>query len=102
VARALEQIEPEDPGGLPWTRQRMDALLDAYFTGHQRIRLDPEARAAKHTRISEESPRRWICEQIVVDPEDLNDWSLKIVIDLDRCDAAGVVVLVLENFAPVG
>jgi hypothetical protein len=101
AAKVLEQIEPEDAGGLPWTRQRVDALLDAYFAQHGRIRLDPEARAAKHTRISGENPRRWICEQIVVDPEDLNDWSLKFAIDLDRCDAAGAVVLVLEDFAPV-
>jgi hypothetical protein len=101
VAGVLEQIEPDDSNALPWTRQRIDALLDAYFADHERIRLDPEARAAKHTRISEESPRRWICEQIVVDPGDLNDWTLKFVIDLDRCDAAGAVVLVLDDFAPV-
>jgi superfamily II RNA helicase len=101
VAKVLEQIEPEDPAALPWTRPRIDAVLDAYFAGHRRIRLDPEARAAKHTRIAEESPRRWTCGQIVVDPEELNDWSLEFSIDLDRCDAAGAVVLVLVDFAPV-
>lgn len=101
ASKVLEQIEPEDPAALPWTRPRIDALLDTYFAGHERIRLDPEARAAKHTRISEESPRRWTCGQIVVDPEELNDWSLEFVIDLDRCDAAGAVVLVLVDFAPV-
>jgi hypothetical protein len=36
-----------------------------------------------------------------VDPEELNDWSLEFVIDLDRCDAAGAVVLVLADFAQV-
>jgi hypothetical protein len=36
-----------------------------------------------------------------VDPEEWNDWSLKFAIDLDRCDAAGAVVLVLVDFAPV-
>jgi hypothetical protein len=101
VAMVLEQIEPEDPAAMPWTRPRIDALLDAYFAGHQRIRLDPEARAAKHTHIAGDSPRRWACEQIVVDPEEWNDWSLKFAIDLDRCDAAGAVVLVLVDFAPV-
>ena len=101
VAKVLEQIEPEDVDAQPWTRPRIDALLDAYFASHERIRLDPEARAAKHTHISEDSPRRWTCEQIVVDPEELNDWSLKFSIDLDRCDAAGAVVLVLGDFAPL-
>ena len=102
VAKVLEQIEPQDPDAQPWTRPRIEKLLDAYFAGHERIRLDPEARAAKHTRITEDSPRRWTCEQIVVDPEEWNDWSLRFVIDLDRCDAVGSAVLVLEDFAPVG
>jgi hypothetical protein len=102
VAKVIGQIEPQDPDAQPWTRPRIETLLDAYFAGHERIRLDPEARATKHTRISEDSPRRWTCEQIVVDPEELNDWSLSFVIDLDRCDADGSAVLVLEDFAPVG
>jgi plasmid stability protein len=76
-------------------------LLDAWHAGHERIRLDPGARAAKHTRISEAEPRRWIIEQTLVDPEEWNDWSLKLTIDLDRCDAAADVVLVLEDLTPI-
>ena len=78
TAAILAQIEPADSDGTPWTRQRIEGLFDAFYATHERIRLDPEARAAKHTRISEESPRRWICEQTLVDPEELNDWSLKL------------------------
>lgn len=69
--------------------------------GLERIRLDPEARAAKHTRISEEEPRKWIVEQTLVDPEELNDWSLKISIDLDRCDVEGGVVAILDGLIPM-
>ncbi len=76
-------------------------MLDSYFETHQRIRLDPEARAAKHTRISEKGPRCWLVEQTLVDPEELNDWSLKLCVDLDQCDAAAVVVLTLEDLAPI-
>jgi hypothetical protein len=93
VATILALIEPADPEGVAWNRQRIESLLDAYFADHERIRLDPEARAAKHTRISEEDPRRLIVEQTLVDPEELNDWSLKIAIDLDRCDAEGAIVM---------
>ena len=100
-AAILSRIEPADCDGSPWTRQRIDGLLDGWFAGHERVRLDPEARAAKHTRISEDSPRRWIFEQTIVDSEELNDWSLKLVIDLDRCDAAGVAVLQLDSLAPI-
>ena len=77
-------------------------MLDAYFAGHQRIRLDPEARASQHTRIAETGPRRWTCEQILVDPEDLNDWSLRLTIDLDQCDAEARPVLMLAGLAPIG
>ncbi len=101
VAAVLAMIEPEDGDGKAWTRERIDGLLGGYFAGHQRIRLDPEARAAKHTRISEDNQRRWIVEQTLVDPEELNDWSLVIVIDLDRCDAAGGVVIDLQGFSAI-
>jgi superfamily II RNA helicase len=101
TAAVLAQVEPADPEGIPWTRQRLDALLDGYFSGHQRIRLDPEARAVKHTLISEENPRRWVCEQILVDPEEFNDWSLRLVVDLDRCDEAAGVVLMLDGIAAI-
>jgi plasmid stability protein len=101
VAGILQLVEPADADGLPWTRQRLDVLLDGYFSGHERIRLDPEARAAKHTRISEEEPRRWIVEQALVDPEEFNDWQLHLAVDLDACDASGAVVLNLLDIRQV-
>ncbi|MFN4999769.1 MAG: DUF3516 domain-containing protein [Akkermansiaceae bacterium] len=73
----------------------------SYFTEHTRIRLDPEARATKHTRITEESPRRWTYEQILVDPEELNDWSINLVIDLEKSDTEARPVLILENLIPI-
>lgn len=99
IAAVLERIEPADSDGAPWTRDRLDAILDDYFAAHQRIRLDPEARAAKHTLVSEESPRRWRVEQVLVDPDEHNDWSVVFSVDLDACDAAGTVVLTLEGIA---
>lgn len=100
-ATALSLIESADSDGLAWNRPRLEQMLDGYFADHERIRLDPEARAAKHTRITQDDPRRWICEQILVDPEEFNDWSLKITLDLDRCDTAGAVVLILDAFAAI-
>ena len=101
AAAVLALIEPADAEGVAWNRQRMESLLDAYFTDHERIRLDPEARAAKHTTITEEDPRRWVVEQTLVDSDELNDWSLKLGIDLDRCDAEGGVVMVLNGMAAI-
>jgi superfamily II RNA helicase len=101
AATVLALIEPADAEGVAWNRQRVESLLEAYFTDHERIRLDPEARAAKHTTISEEEPRRWLVEQTLVDSEELNDWSARITLDLDRCDAAASVVLVLDGLTAI-
>jgi superfamily II RNA helicase len=100
-AAVLALIEPADAEESAWSRQRIDGLLGEYFEGHERIRLDPEARAAKHTRILEEEPRRWIIEQTLVDPDDLNDWLIRLHIDLDRCDAAGNVVIVMDGLVAI-
>jgi superfamily II RNA helicase len=98
LSAMTSRLRPGDP---PWTSERLGAVLDDYVRDHDRIRLDPEARAAKHTRISEESPRRWHLEQTLVDPGELNDWQLRFSVDLDACDTAGGVVMMLEDFAPI-
>jgi superfamily II RNA helicase len=94
----LEQIELNDGDGQAWTRDRLHDLLDRYHEGHQRIRLDPEARSTKHTHLNEDQPRRWKVHQTLVDPDELNDWTLGFAVDLDRSDAEGRPVLILEEF----
>jgi hypothetical protein len=91
----LRCVEPADLEGTPWNQTRVDAFFDEYFIDHQRIRLDPEARASKHTRIIEDDPRKWLIEQVIVDPDELNDWVVKLLLDLDQCDAANKIVLTL-------
>jgi hypothetical protein len=97
TATVLALVEPADGEGTAWNAGRVEALLDAYFAEHSRIRLDPEARAAKHSRIDDEDPRRWKVEQILVDPDEHNDWMLRLTVDLDRSDAEERPVLVLEG-----
>jgi len=95
TAAILAQVEANDGEGQPWTAARIEGLLDGYFADHQRIRLDPEARATKHMRMSDDEPRRWVIDQTLVDPDELNDWVLKLVVDLDRSDAEERPVLTL-------
>jgi hypothetical protein len=97
----LGQIEPADSAGAAWTRDRVFALLDAYHEEHERIRLDPEARSIKHTHLDTDEPRRWTVHQTLVDPEELNDWTLRLTVDLDRSDAEARPVLTLEAIEPV-
>jgi superfamily II RNA helicase len=101
IHAALSRIEPDDANRNPWNRERINDALDAYFESHQRIRLDPEARSTKHTRILEEGPRRWIIEQTLVDPDEMNDWSVRMIVDLDHCDSAQTTVLTLDSIAAI-
>jgi hypothetical protein len=39
--------------------------------------------------------------QTLLDPEELNDWTLTFAVDLDRSDAEGRPVLILEAIGPI-
>jgi len=97
----LAKLEPTATDDAPWTIPRVQLLLDQYFTDHHRLRLDPEARATKHTHLTETTPRLWSCRQTLVDDDDLNDWSLDLFVDLDRSDAEARPVFTLETLGPI-
>ena len=67
-------------------------MMTGYFEEHGIIRMDPEARSSAYLRI--EGDR---LEQILVDEEGLNDWS--VILDLDRAqsDVENRVVLCLRE-----
>jgi hypothetical protein len=70
---------------------------------HGLLRLDPEARNAKRFRVDKIPSRRtWRVEQVLVDTEERNDWSVMSTVDLDRCDGETRVVAVLGDIKPVG
>jgi hypothetical protein len=54
-----------------------------------------------HCDSNQITPRLWRYEQILVDPEELNDWSLDLQINLDRSDAESKPILHLTNLAPI-
>ena len=65
-----------------------------YFETHERIRLDPVARAAENTRWDFESdPDRWRVEQVIVDFNELNDWILTLEIDVPASRRRNEVVM---------
>lgn len=88
---ALGQVEGE------WTAADLAQRMDGYWDDHGQIRMDPEARNAKHLRIEEGEGRNWRVEQVLVDLEGLNDWSLVFSMDLGDCDREGRVVMRLEE-----
>jgi superfamily II RNA helicase len=76
---------PENPDGQPWTAERLQAALDAYHAEHERICLDPNARNIRHTYVlPAEDKRTWRIQQMLVDPEEHNDWVAEFELDLAR------------------
>ena len=72
-----------------WTVDRLRHALDAYHTGHQRICLDPNARNLRHTYVlPSEDKKTWRVQQVLVDPEEHNDWIAEFEVDLAASRAA--------------
>jgi len=83
--------------GADWPESRFKETLEPYLESHQRIRLDPEARAKHHCHIRTSEARRWIIQQTLVDTDSFNDWYLEAEIDLDASDQAHAVVFDLVS-----
>ena len=77
--------------------------LDAYQGEHERIRLDPEARNVRHTyAVPSEDKRSWRVQQMLVDPQDHNDWAAEFEVDLPASRAAAEPGMRLVKIAGLG
>jgi superfamily II RNA helicase len=96
---ALDVLDSEtDGGGEPWTKERLRAAREAYRVEHRGLRLDPEARNLRHTHVkTSDDGMSWRVEQMLVDPESLNDWVAEIAVDLPASRGAGEPVLQLRR-----
>jgi hypothetical protein len=91
-----------DPEGQPWTPARLQQALDAYRADHEYLRLDPEARNLRHTYvIPSEDKRSWRVQQMLVDPQEHNDWVTEFEVDLAQSRASGEPSLRLRRIAPL-
>jgi hypothetical protein len=105
-AAVLEHLaDSADAGGEPWSAARLEAAMEAYRAGHERIRLDPEARSLPYTRIRDgEDEQRgcWLVEQVLLDPDEANDWSVCFVIDLAKSNEIRQPWMRMLSLGPVG
>ncbi len=74
---------PQDAEGQPWTPARLQTALDSYYTDHERICLEPNARNVRHTYVlPSDDKKSWRVQQMLVDPEEHNDWVAEFEVDL--------------------
>jgi superfamily II RNA helicase len=89
---------PPDADGQPWTAARLQQVLDAYHADHERICLEPNARNIRHTYVvPAEDKQSWRVQQMLVDPEEHNDWVAEFEVDLEASRKAGEPVLRLQK-----
>jgi superfamily II RNA helicase len=84
--------------------RRLEDLFAPYFETRGRFRLDPAGRAAGHTHWVEvdQASGVWTVAQVLVDPEELNDWELVVEVPLAESRAAQSAVIRLVSLGPVG
>jgi len=93
-----ELVPPKDADGQPWTADRLRATMEAYELKHERICLDPNARNARHTYVTpSDDQKSWRVQQMLVDPEEDNDWVAEFEVDLAQSRALGEPFLRLRR-----
>ncbi|MBK1883185.1 DUF3516 domain-containing protein [Luteolibacter pohnpeiensis] len=98
IETVLSLIEPADSEGKLWTNERLIRQLDSYYESHQQIRLDPEARNARHTHLSDDLTT---IHQTLIDPDELNDWNLVFTLDIGKSNESRTPILRLEGLEPI-
>ncbi len=91
---------PEDADGQPWNVDRLRLAMDQYYGDHSQLCLNPNARNIRHTYvIPSEDKTSWKIQQMLVDPEDHNDWVAEFEVNLAQSKATGSPVLKLNKLA---
>ena len=98
AAALTDLASPLDAEGQPWTAERLRQTLDMYYRDHRHISLAPEARNARHTYVAPaEDGKTWRVQQMLVDPDEANDWVAEFEVDLEVSRVAGEPVLRLRK-----
>ena len=98
VSQDARQRVPTDAEGQPWTAERLRAAMEAYELEHERICLDPNARNTRHTYVvPSEDKKSWRVQQMLVDPEEANDWVAEFEVDLAQSRTLGEPFLQLRR-----
>jgi hypothetical protein len=98
---ALDPLQVEIDDGT-WTPERLKSALEQYRVEHQRVRFDPEARNIRHTHVTpSDDHRRWRVQQVLVDPDEHNDWMAEFEVDVTASREADRPVLGLRGVGPI-
>jgi len=98
IESILDRVELADGVLVP----NVDEQLRRYFSDHQRPRTDAPARGPQHFRVDASDPGVWRVEQTLVDPEEKNDFVLRLELPLQRSRRERRVVLRWAGLSEIG
>jgi superfamily II RNA helicase len=77
-----------------WTPARLREAFESFEAEHNCLCLDPNARNVRHTYVTpSEDKKTWRVQQMLVDPEEHNDWVAEFEVDLAESRKAEEPVL---------
>ncbi len=89
-------------GARAWSAQELEQTVEPFFLERSRLRLDPEARNARHTYVEAgPSSAYWKVQQMLLDPEECNDWVAEFSVDLAASRTGGAPHLSLLRLGPL-
>jgi superfamily II RNA helicase len=99
--RTGETVLPADGDPATPEARRTEVDFAAFFDARGRFRLDPEGRSAKYTHV-EEDRAEWRIAQVLIDPEEANDWEAQFTVSLAGSRAQNRAVMTFDGVHPVG
>ena len=80
------------------TAAALSEAMEPYYDDHERIRLDNEARNGRHTYVEpSDDGKTWRVCQMIIDPEEHNDWQCEFSVDLAQAREDGKPTLALVS-----
>jgi superfamily II RNA helicase len=80
-AAAAKLLAPPANDGEPWTAARLEAEMAGYWAVHPALLTTPDARRPDRTRLDELTPGHFRAQQVLVDGEGDEDWSLDCLVE---------------------
>ena len=94
ACRCVRQGSGDEP---VWDAERFSIELEPFFESHAKIDFSAAARQAHLTVIEERSPRHWRISQVLIDPEQENQWCLEGRIELGKGKSTESPLLLLDR-----
>lgn len=89
---------PRDSEDTLWSAARVQEELLKYWSEHDQMLTDSDARSLKRLMI-EESATEWTLRQTLSDPEESHDWALELCVDLKASAEHNRVVVSLSSIS---